>query len=146
MINLGAEKMRNLEYVAKKAVFTQRQSGSEYPYNQVYQIQFHGDSNPDYIEEPLFLNQTVNTTVASTNSNESWSYFETIFAMDKHTAKDIQPSKIQSVPSLLLEDNAYPAYSALLNRGALPTYPNSTEPELTSIFFNFKNRDTVKNL
>lgn len=138
--------MRKLECVAKKSVFTQRQSSSEYPYNQVYQIQFYGDSNPDYIEEPLFLTRTVNTPVISTNSNEDGSCFDTSFVMDKRSAKDVQPGKIQAVPSLLLEDNAYPAYTAPLIRGALPKYPNSTEPELTSIFFNFGNRGTVKSL
>jgi len=139
--------MKNLENIAKIPDSRYKQIGSENPFKQVYQIDFRGGKIPEFIEEPLFLKLSGNTQGTSTNPKENISLFDRNLKIEEPITKDIQPSKIQAVPSLLLEDNAYPDYSAPLNNGGLPTYPISTQSGfIKSIFFNFEYRGGVKSL
>ena len=138
--------MRPLESIAKKSDFRHKHSDSESPYKQVYQIEFHGDINPEFIEEPLFLKLSGNTPGFSTNRKESLSNIETNFVIEKRFKDGTKNEEIQAVPTLLLDDKAESVFSTLRNRETPSKSPDLCLPEITSTLFTLEKNASVKKL
>jgi len=136
--------MRPLESIAKKSDFRHKQSGSENSYEQVYQIEFHGDINPEFIEEPLFLKLSRNTPGFSTNRNESLSNIEKNSVIEKQFKDDTKNKEIQAVPTLLLDDKAESVFSTFRKRNTPSKSPDICVPEITSILFSLEKSASAK--